>query len=97
MVLAEFRRAGVPLFLATNKPFFSTGRILEALAVRPFFAEIVCRDSQTPAFASKHEMLCAILERHGLKPAHCLYVGDTRGRRASSSRSPLPKWALDAC
>jgi phosphoglycolate phosphatase len=76
-VLSNLKHAGVELFLATNKPLFATGRILKELGVHHFFTEVLCRDSETPPFASKVEMLRALLLRHKLEPASCLYVGDT--------------------
>jgi phosphoglycolate phosphatase len=41
------------------------------------FQEIVCRDSRTPPFASKAEMLANLLERRELLPSESIMVGDT--------------------
>ena len=46
-------------------------------ALAGFFTETVCRDSRTPAFESKAEMLLDLLRRRGLRPAETLMVGDT--------------------
>lgn len=68
---------GMELWVATNKPALPTGRILRELNLLGFFREVVCRDSRTPAFASKSEVLVDLVARHGMDPAECLMVGDT--------------------
>jgi phosphoglycolate phosphatase len=70
-------RAGVELFIATNKPAFATGRILEALGIQPLFRHVLCRDGRTPPFESKGDMLQALIRMYNLSPAECLYIGDT--------------------
>lgn len=77
LILAELSSAGVQLFLVTNKPTFATDRILEALNIRHFFREVLCRDKRTPPFESKAEMLKALTQLYNLEPTECLYVGDT--------------------
>jgi phosphoglycolate phosphatase len=89
-VLSELKQASIKVFLATNKPSFATGRILEELAVHHFFSEVLCRDSETPAFASKVEMLRTLLQRHQLDPAQCLYVGDTYEDYLAGSQAGIP-------
>jgi phosphoglycolate phosphatase len=89
-VLSELKQAGIKLFLATNKPSFATARILEELGVHNFFAEVLCRDSETPAFASKVQMLRALLGRHKLDPAQCIYVGDTYEDYLAGSEAGIP-------
>jgi phosphoglycolate phosphatase len=69
--------AGVELWVVTNKPAVVTGRILRELKIGAFFKEIACRDSRTPPFGSKEEILEDLLERRGLDRAACLLIGDT--------------------
>lgn len=68
---------GVDLWVVTNKPAFATGRILGSLKIGGFFREVACRDSLTPPFASKAELLTDLLSRRGLDRTRCLMVGDT--------------------
>jgi phosphoglycolate phosphatase len=75
--LARLRTAGLPIFLVTNKPHVPTGQILEALGIGALFSDVLCRDSRTPAFESKAEMLRHVFSAHELDPAACLYVGDS--------------------
>ncbi len=76
-ILSELDGAGVQLFVVTNKPSFATRRILEALGIRRFFRDVLCRDSRTPGFQSKTEMLQNLVRLYNLSPAECLYLGDT--------------------
>jgi phosphoglycolate phosphatase len=76
-MLSQLLSAGVGLWLVTNKPALSTAMILCELRLDGFFREIVSRDSRTPVFASKSEMLTDLLERHGIARAACLLAGDT--------------------
>lgn len=69
--------AGVALWVVTNKPAVVTGRILRELKIGAFFKEIACRDSRTPPFGSKVEILRDLLARRGLDRARCLLIGDT--------------------
>ena len=69
--------AGAGLWVVTNKPAFSAGRILDGLKIASFFREVICRDSRIPPFASKAAMLRDLLDRRGLNRAETLMVGDT--------------------
>jgi phosphoglycolate phosphatase len=75
--LARLKSSGLPLFLVTNKPAAPTRLIVDNFKLASLFDEVVCRDSRTPAYDSKADMLRDVMKRHGLKPAECLYVGDT--------------------
>jgi phosphoglycolate phosphatase len=57
--------------LLTNSP------TSDARSLGSFFREAACRDSRTPPFASKAEVLLDLLARHHLDRAACLMVGDT--------------------
>ena len=76
-MLWRFLTGGVQLWLVTNKPAVVTGKILRELKIGAFFKEIACRDSRTPPFAAKAEILHDLIERRGLHRAQCLLIGDT--------------------
>ena len=63
--------------IVTNKPTHATTLILPALGIRNYFGEIVCRDSATPPFTSKAQMLIDLLERQAILADETLMVGDT--------------------
>ena len=76
-MLWQLLTSGIDLWLVTNKPALATGKILCELRLASFFREVICRDSRTPAFASKAEMLIDFLKSTELDRAGCLLVGDT--------------------
>jgi phosphoglycolate phosphatase len=75
--IERLRIAGCGLWVATNKPGHAARAILSELALSDSFQGIVCRDSRTPRFASKAEMLGDLLERYALGRADSIMVGDT--------------------
>jgi phosphoglycolate phosphatase len=77
LILEKLSRAGVRLFVVTNKPTFATGRILEALGISHFFETVLCRDGRMPYFTSKSEMLKDLMHASNLQSDNCLYIGDT--------------------
>jgi phosphoglycolate phosphatase len=76
-LLEQLRDGGIGLWVVTNKPARATRRILEGLQLAGLFEEIRCRDSRTPAFGSKAEVLVDLLRRRALTPSACLMIGDT--------------------
>jgi phosphoglycolate phosphatase len=65
------------LFIASNKRRSISLEILKAHQLDEFFEEIATRDSRTPPYASKAEMIRSLIERRALAPAECLFTGDT--------------------
>jgi len=76
-LLLSLRTARKRIFLVTNKPAHPTARILEALALRPFFEDVLTPDSRTPRFPAKSDMLRELVTRHALRIDECLMIGDT--------------------
>jgi phosphoglycolate phosphatase len=74
--LAALHREGLKFFLFTNKPEFSATKICEALGLRELFEATLSKDSRRPEFASKTDMLRALIEEYGLNRDACLVVGD---------------------
>jgi phosphoglycolate phosphatase len=85
--LERLRMAGCALWIVTNKPGYAAHAILSELALAVLFQEIVCRDSRTPGFASKEEMLVNLLERCELGRTESIMIGDTLedGRAAAAA------------
>lgn len=88
--LRELEQAGVQLFVATNKPALPTRLILEALGILDLFREVLCRDSSTPVFVSKADMLRVLIDRHKLDPLQSLYLGDTYDDYLAGAEVGLP-------
>jgi phosphoglycolate phosphatase len=75
--LTELKSHGIRLFIVTNKPVLPTRHILEQFSLKDFFAEVLSRDSRSPAFKSKAEMLATLIERYQISTESTLMVGDT--------------------
>jgi phosphoglycolate phosphatase len=87
--LEELRSRGVALWLVTNKPRLATRMILRELFSEGCFRETVCRDSRTPFFESKAEMLDDLLDRRNLPRRECLLIGDTLEDAQAASAAGL--------
>lgn len=88
--LNKLRMAGFRLFLVTNKPQLPTRQILNMFSLTDLFTDAVCRDTQTPPFQSKAEMLQYVVSAHGLDPAECLYVGDSLEDFRAAAETGIP-------
>jgi phosphoglycolate phosphatase-like HAD superfamily hydrolase len=76
-VLQDLCTAGARLFLVTNKPRIPTAQILKHFGISEIFDDVVTRDSRTPGYAGKAEMLSEMLIRHSLAPESTIMIGDT--------------------
>jgi phosphoglycolate phosphatase len=76
-LLDAMEASGHRLFVISNKPGHIAARILEALGIASHFEQIYTRDSVEPPYASKADMLWALLTDHQLAAADCVMVGDT--------------------
>jgi phosphoglycolate phosphatase len=76
-VLEQLHHAGHRLSVVTNKPGLASRMILRELALDAFFGDVVSRDSRTPHFTCKGEMLTEVMERHNMDSAGSILIGDT--------------------
>lgn len=76
-VLRLMRERGYRLLVISNKPRHISLRILENEQILELFEEIVTRDSRSPAYAGKEEMIGAIQADRHISSTDCLIVGDT--------------------
>jgi phosphoglycolate phosphatase len=70
-------RLGMRNFLVTNKRELPTLNILDELGIAGYFSAVVCRDSVSPPFTSKAQMVRYLLEAQLLNPQGSLMVGDS--------------------
>ncbi len=75
--LAEMKRTGLRLYLATSKRAVFASRILDHLKLAAYFDGI---HGAVPSGALDHkpELLAHVLSKHGLSASHSLMVGDRR-------------------
>jgi phosphoglycolate phosphatase len=83
-LLARIAASGASSFVLTNKPIVPTQAILSALGLASNVREIVTPDSAQAPFLSKSDALAALLDRHGLSPAHTVMVGDSADDAAAA-------------
>lgn len=76
-ILQAMKESGHRLFIVTNKPRHSSILAIEAEGIAPFFEKVYTRDSIEPPYASKADMLRALLTDQRLSPQECVMVGDT--------------------
>ncbi len=87
--LRHLYRQGLHLFIVTNKPLVPTSNILDHLGFKRFFIETLTRDSRTPHYANKAEMLAELLSRQKLNPNATLMIGDTNEDQESAHANGL--------
>jgi phosphoglycolate phosphatase len=76
-VLQSLHAEGVRLFIVTNKPRIPSRKILEHLKLDSMFGAVLTRDSRTPGYSNKAEMVREIVQSHSLAPEATALVGDT--------------------
>lgn len=93
--LAETRRSGAQLYLATSKRTKFSLRILEHLNLTQLFDGIYGSEDGG-ALDHKPELISHIIERHALARSRCVMVGDRRydvtGAHANRMRAPGVLW-----
>jgi phosphoglycolate phosphatase len=75
--LRTLHQQGLRLFVVTNKPRIPTKKILDYLNLQDLFDEVISRDSRTPVYASKTEMLLGLIDSQRLAPHSTVMLGDT--------------------
>lgn len=85
--LQSLREQGCRLYIITNKPRIPTEKILIHLGLHSLFEEVVSRDSRSPGYESKSEMLRDLLHRRSLPADATIMIGDTSedGEAASAN------------
>ncbi len=88
--LHDLHTRGLQLFIVTNKPRIPTTNVLTHFNLHPLFREVLSRDSRSPIFPSKAEMLATLIEQHRLSPDSTLMVGDTIEDQETAHANHLP-------
>ena len=89
-LLHGLRARRMPCLIATNKRLLPTTQIIQQRAWAPLFDAVYAPDSLQPPAASKGDLLCQVLARHGLAPAHTLYVGDRWEDALAARQAGMP-------
>ncbi len=75
-ILQQLQQAGYQLYIATNKRFSPTEKIIRHLQWTRFFQGIYALDYFQPALSRKSEMIGRIMQDLDLPLDECLYIGD---------------------
>lgn len=75
-VLETLAHGGTAMYVLTNKPLKPTLTILEHVAIRHHFGDVVSPDIVQPSFTTKLEGARLLRDRHQPDPAATLIVGD---------------------
>jgi len=88
--LQAIQAGGYRLFVITNKPQHISLLILEREGLLNFFERVYTRDSRTPPYAGKVEMLEDFLRDSSVSPSECLTIGDTMEDIRASAAMRIP-------
>lgn len=75
-MLQQLQTQGYQLYIATNKRFSPTDKIMAYLGWNAFFRGIYALDYFDPVLKSKAEMIGRVVSQHDLLVKDCLYIGD---------------------
>lgn len=75
-MLQQLRAQGYKLYIATNKRFYPTEKIMAYLGWNALFSGVYALDYFHPAVKSKAEMIGRVVAENGLSVKDCLYIGD---------------------
>ena len=88
--LETLKAGGAALFLVTNKPRLATANLMELHGMKDLFTEMLSRNSREPVYASKGEMLCELVRKHGVDVDQALMVGDTAEDHHAAEQAKMP-------
>jgi phosphoglycolate phosphatase len=75
-MLQQLKDQGYQLYIATNKRFYPTERIIAHLDWQTFFKGVYALDYFNPPLKSKAEMIGRVVADNALAVQDCLYIGD---------------------
>jgi phosphoglycolate phosphatase len=75
-MLKQLNEAGYSLYIATNKRYFPTEKIIQFLQWDDFFKGVYALDFFQPALKRKADMIGRIVQDLALPIDECLYIGD---------------------
>lgn len=88
-VVQGLTEIGIRCFVVTNKPKFSACSILDRLALSEHLAGTLCRDSRTPAFASKAAAVEQLVRDYQIRPQAAVFVGDSTDDADAARRNGM--------
>jgi phosphoglycolate phosphatase-like HAD superfamily hydrolase len=89
-LLLQLIELRVTVYLATNKRFTPTKKILKYLGWENWFQEVYTIDKfENEVFKNKTEMLKVLIKKESIDLKGCLYIGDRMDDREASQANQL--------
>lgn len=82
--------AGFKLYIATNKRYVPTVKIIQHLNWTQYFAGVFALDYYTPPVANKAQMLANVLADLNITPNEAVYIGDRYEDGTAAEQNGLP-------
>lgn len=89
LILRTLRERGHRLFVVSNKPWRACHRILEDKQILNCFEAIVTRDSRSPNYETKEEMVTSLLTE-SVRREDAVMVGDTSEDAKAAAEAGIP-------
>lgn len=88
-LLSELKAADFTMYIATNKRYNPTKKIIQHLGWDNFFDNVFALDYVTPALSSKAKLLAEILSKLQLDIEESIYIGDRHEDGLASDHNKL--------
>jgi phosphoglycolate phosphatase len=88
--IQALHQQGCQLFVFTNKPAGAARRMIDSAGLGLYFEAVVSKDSRTPVYVSKAEMLQDLLMRYKVDLTDAIVVGDGQEDMEAARSSNLP-------
>jgi phosphoglycolate phosphatase len=76
-ILLMLRARRYRTFIVSNKPRHISERILKTEGITNLFEAIITRDSRSPSYSGKAEMIMTLINERNIDSDDCLFAGDT--------------------
>ena len=90
-LLTSLRQRGISLYVATNKRYIPTRKIINFLGWSNLFFKVYCIDSdKTSPFQNKAAILRAIILENSIRSDEAVYVGDSLDDEGAALNNNIP-------
>lgn len=89
-MLESLFKNGLDMYIATNKRYIPTQKIVQYLGWGSYFQSIYAIDKVTPSYSNKAQMLQAMLSDLDLQAERCVYIGDRLEDGDAASENTIP-------
>ena len=87
--LVELANKNINIFVATNKPFTPTQRILSFTGIASYLSDFVCPDMIDSKVHNKNELVSILIKKYNLSSHNTILIGDTINDALAAKSSGL--------